>query len=111
MTDLEQLLFAYEVDVRFPDVSGMEHMQMLMTRSKLEESKDILDAEQREHLASADQQLVQQSSQFYAAIKQIANLEAWRNHEQAPGSHWWWYLDVLAYVRPSLRLETAAVFG
>ena len=33
MTTIEKDLSAYEADVEFPDVSGMEHLQMLMTRS------------------------------------------------------------------------------
>lgn len=36
-TELNDLLTAYEVDVRFPDVSGMEHLDMLLTRSALAE--------------------------------------------------------------------------
>jgi hypothetical protein len=111
MTELESLLFAYETGVRFPDVSGMEHLDMLLTRSRLEEARKELNIEQRERLAIADQLLARDSDRFFAAIKQIADLEMWRNHEKAPPSHWWWYLDVLAYARPSLRLETVEVFG
>jgi hypothetical protein len=111
MTELERLLFAYETDVRIPDVSGMEHLDMLLTRSRLEEARKELNAEQRDRLATADQVLARDSDRFYDAIKQIADLELWRNHEKAPASQWWWYLDVLAYARPSLRLETVEVFG
>ena len=35
MNELEKLLSAYEVDVQFPDVSGFEHLDMLLTRSKI----------------------------------------------------------------------------
>ena len=35
----KELIAAYEVDVQFPDVSGMEHLDMLMTRSELPPSK------------------------------------------------------------------------
>jgi hypothetical protein len=111
MTELESLVFAYETGVRFPDVSGMEHLDMLLTRSRLEKARKDLNIEQKERLATADQVLARDSDRFYAAIKQIADLELWRNHEKAPASHWWWYLDVLAHVRPSLRLEAAEVFG
>lgn len=113
MKELENLVFAYETGARFPDVSGMEHLDMLLTRSRLEKAKKELNAEQRERLIVADQQLLQQRDQFYAAIKQIADLELWRNHEQVPPSHWWWYLDVLTYVPLSLRQEpeTAEAFG
>ncbi len=33
--EINDLLTAYEVDVRFPDVSGMEHLDMLLNRSEL----------------------------------------------------------------------------
>ena len=45
-TQLNDLLTAYEVDVRFPDVSGMEHLDMLLTRSKLA-TADISPAHRR----------------------------------------------------------------
>lgn len=32
---IEQLLSAYEVGVTDPDISGMEHLDMLLTRSAL----------------------------------------------------------------------------
>ncbi len=47
MRDVEQLLSAYEVDVDFPDVSGMEHLQMLSTRSQLCKAEGELNSEQR----------------------------------------------------------------
>jgi hypothetical protein len=101
--DLEELLFAYETDVRFPDVSGMEHLDMLLTRTKIEDHKGRLSQEQRERLATADQKLLQQSNQFYTAIRQVADLTAWREHVEAPSSHWWWYLDVLAHAWPCMQ--------
>ena len=101
--ELEKLLLAYETDVRFPDVSGMEHLDMLLTRTKIEEHKGRLRQEQRERLVTADQKLVQQSDQFYVAISQVADLTAWRDKVHAPVSHWWWYLDVLAHAWPCMQ--------
>ena len=86
--ELQKLLLAYETDVRFPDVNGMEHLDMLLTRTKLEEGKDKLAEEEQEHLAVADQKLTQQASQFYAAIAQVADLAAWRKEVKAPPSYW-----------------------
>jgi hypothetical protein len=94
--DYERLLAAYEVDVRFPDVSGMEHLDMLVTRSELARGAQRLDAQQRARLDTADQVLLGQARQFYEAIQTIADLEAWRHEQDAPPTHWWWYLDVLA---------------
>ena len=98
MRDCGKLVAAYEVDVRFPDVSGIEHLDMLLTRSKIAKGERYLTDEQRARLAKADQVLLQQAEGFYQAIQEIADLETWRREENVPTSHWWWYLDVLARV-------------
>lgn len=97
-TELNDLLTAYEVDVRFPDVSGMEHLHMLLTRSKLAaaEHEHAFTIEQRARLAEADRILASQAGRFYEAIRRIADIESWRRQEGALPEHWWWYLDVLA---------------
>src|ERR1700704_1728206 len=96
MTNYDQLVAAYEVDVRFPDVSGMEHLEMLCTRSDIARSETHLTAEQRARLAEADKLLLQQARRFYQAIQHIADLEVWRRQQGTPPAHWWGYLDVLA---------------
>ncbi len=100
MTSTNDMITAFEVDVRFPDVSGMEHLDMLLTRSELAraEHDGQLNNEQRLRLAEADRILLEQVERFYGSIKQIADLESWRRQEDAPPEHWWWYLDVLAQV-------------
>lgn len=100
MTSIDDTIMAYVVDVRFPDVSGMEHLDMLLKRSELAraEKDGQLDDEQRLRLAEADLILLEQVERFYGSIKQIADLESWRRQEDAPPEHWWWYLDVLAQV-------------
>lgn len=108
MTAIEKILSAYEVDVGFPDVSGMEHLQMLMTRSELHRIEHQLTAEQQIRLAQADKTLLQQALLFYQAIQSIADLAHWREAETGvTPAHWWWYLDVLAQL-PTDAL-TAAV--
>lgn len=92
----EDRLKAYTVDVQDPEVSGMEHLEMLFNRSELAKVESALNGEQRKRLAAADQRLIAQAHQFYAAIQSIANLQSWRTHKQEPPEHWWWYLDVLA---------------
>ncbi|MFN8492756.1 MAG: hypothetical protein U0350_34455 [Caldilineaceae bacterium] len=94
--NLNALISAYETDVQYPDVSGMEHLDMLVTRSVLAENTQRLTPAQQARLAMADQALLQQARLFYAAIQRIADLVAWRTQEQIPSAHWWWYLDVLA---------------
>ncbi len=97
MTTIEEKLSAYEVDVDFPEVSGMEHLQMLLTRSELYRAGPLLNSEQTTRLARADRKLLQQAQSFYEAIQAVADLTSWR--EGAGGvtpEHWWWYVDVLA---------------
>ena len=69
MTNCAELIAAYEVDVRFPDVSGMEHLDMLLTRSEIARCEPHLTAEQRTRLAEADKVLLQQARPFYQAIQ------------------------------------------
>ncbi len=96
MQDAEKLLFAYEMGVQDPEISGMEHLDMLLTRSALAKIALELTERQKSRLGEADKMLASHAIQFYAAIARIANLKSWREQEQAPPNHWWWYLDVLA---------------
>jgi len=96
MKDYEELIAAYEVDVRFPEVSGIEHLDMLLIRSEIAHGEHHLTAEQCARLAKADHMLLQQARCFYQAIAKIADLQAWRQEENVLPVHWWWYLDVLA---------------
>ncbi len=85
-TEINDLLTAYEVDVRFPDVSGMEHLDMLLNRSELArvERSHLLTVEQTRRLAEADRILASQAGRFYQAIRRMADLAVWRKQEGAP---------------------------
>ncbi len=98
MTQTELWLTQYETDVRFPDVSGMEHLDMLLTRSRIATHQSELTPEQQLRLLDADQLLVHNAEQFYQAILSVADLAEWRNTSAASPEEWWWYLDVLASV-------------
>ncbi|CUS04898.2 conserved protein of unknown function [Candidatus Promineifilum breve] len=98
MNDLESWLVQYETDVRFPDVSGMEHLDMLLTRSRLAAVWQELTPEQQDRLSDADQRLLYHAEQFYQAIVAVADLAQWRNESAASPEEWWWYLDVLTNV-------------
>jgi hypothetical protein len=100
---LASLLAAYETDVRFPDTSGIEHFDMLLSRTKLETNRELLTAEQKDRLAAPDEQMAGQLDAFYAAIVQVADLAEWREAINPPATHWWWYLDVLSHARPRLQ--------
>lgn len=104
MTKYEDLVSSYEVDVRFPDVSGMEHLDMLLTRSRIAEVEAVLTPEQQQRVQAADRELMHHADRFYAAIHQIADLAGWREQEGATPAEWWWYLDVLAYA-PRAEVE------
>ena len=67
MTNINDMITAFEVDVRFPDVSGMEHLDMLLNRSELAraEQDGQLSNEQRVRLAEADRILLEQVDRFY----------------------------------------------
>ncbi len=96
MTNYEELLTAYEVDVEFPDVSGMEHLQMLMRRSAIAEEEAHFTNVQRQRLLKADRELLRQAKQFYAAIQDMVDLPVWRRNQPGAATQWWWYLDIIA---------------
>ncbi|HNT76329.1 MAG TPA: hypothetical protein PKH77_15045 [Anaerolineae bacterium] len=98
----QNLIEAYEVDIQFPDVSGMELLEMLMTRSEIARNDAHLSNVERQRLSAADNLLLRQSRQIYAAIQQIADLAAWRRNNNVPITHWWWYLDVVAQLPVAL---------
>ena len=110
-SEINDLLTAYEMDVRFPDVSGMEHLDMLLARSELAmaDHDDMLTTEQRVRLAEADRVLASQAGRFYQAIRRITDLEAWRRQEGAPPDQWWCYLDVLAQAPVVASAEFTAI--
>ena len=98
MTKHIELIAAYEIDVRFPDVSGIEHLDMLRVRSELAKYESELSVEEKMRLLEADRALLRQVRHFYEAIHKIADLESWRRDGDIPITHWWWYLDVLAQI-------------
>ena len=92
---MNEYLRHYTVAVKHPDVSGFEHLEMLMIRDKIAKQVNNLSEEEKEQLKNADQQLLVQSDQFHHALSQITNLQSERQRRQPPPNHWWWYLDVL----------------
>ena len=98
MTQIESWLTQYETDVRFPDVSGMEHLDMLITRSNIAANKNRLTPEQLNRLLVADEALFQNAERFTRAITAVGELAEWRNARVISPEEWWWYLDVLVSV-------------
>jgi hypothetical protein len=62
---MNRLLAHYCVDVRHPEVSGAEHLEMLQSRDRLAELEPTLTSKEQEALAKADQMLVEQAAAFY----------------------------------------------
>ncbi len=98
MTQIESWLTQYETDVRFPDVSGMEHLDMLITRSNIAANKNRLTPKQVNRLLVADEALFQNAERFTRAITAVGELAEWRNARVISPEEWWWYLDVLVSV-------------
>ena len=96
--EIDQLLTEYTGGTQHPEVSGMEHLNLLMIRDRLASLESQLTQVQRRSLSKADQTLMAQSHDFLQAIRQIADLAAWREQEHATSDRWWWYLDVIAYL-------------
>ena len=103
MMNNNELITAYETDVAFPDVSGMEHLDMLMTRSEIAQHDAHMSNEEWQRVLSADRDLQRQAKQFYTAIQKIADLADWRRQQNMPATHWWWYLDTIIQLPPRLE--------
>lgn len=95
---MNRLLENYQVDVDFPDVSGIEHWQMLKTRSELAKMEQQLTPSERRVLAEADRKLALDADRFFAELSRFVDLTEERQRRK-PGPHeWWWYLDILVQV-------------
>ncbi|MBI3923725.1 MAG: hypothetical protein HY318_20055 [Armatimonadetes bacterium] len=110
MMSYRELIGAYEVGVQFPDVSGMEHLDMLMTRSEIAANEPHLSDEERKRVSEADRALLQHAQEFCESIRSVADLASWRRDENVPPSHWWWYLDVIEQLPTNSKRREATPF-
>jgi hypothetical protein len=97
----------YMVSTEFPEASGAEHLEMLQIRDRLLEEELALSNEERELLAKADRQLIQQAPQVLLELSRFVNLAAQRRDQDISAERWWWYLDVLTQMR--LVIDRASV--
>ena len=88
----------YSGCVKFPNVSGIEHLDMLFVRDDLEAQIDSLSQAEQEQLAEADRRLITQAAAFHRELLRFTSMEYQRELRKVPPSHWWWYLDVLSYL-------------
>jgi hypothetical protein len=93
---MNKLLEHYMTSVEFPEVSGLEHLEMLQIRDKLFELEATLSDGEKEALNKADRRLVERVAEFHKGLSRFINFEQRRQAQQIPATHWWWYLDVLA---------------
>ena len=93
-----RLLEEYLVDVDYPTVSGIEHLDMLEKRTQLAVVEDELSSDEKQALALADQKLLSQVEQFHAELQRFVNLDDERKSRSINPDWWWWYLDVLVKV-------------
>jgi hypothetical protein len=110
---MNKLVQDYATDTRYPNVSGIEHLQMLHNRSKLARIEASLTSEEKQMLAEADQRLFMQVGEFWEALSRFTDLALERQRLQPPSSHWWWYLDVLAQTPAysTHKADISAVFA
>lgn len=85
----------YVTAVKHPDVSGFEHLEMLMIRDKLTVEEAELSTDELKLLLTADQQLLITAHKVHQALAEITDLQLERQNRQPSPKHWWWYLDVL----------------
>lgn len=95
---MNRLLAHYCVDVRHPEVSGAEHLEMLRIRDKLAAIEPTLTLEEQLKLAEADRALVAQAATFSQELLRFLDLTEHRLAHRIPPERWWWYLDVVRYV-------------
>ena len=91
-TELNDLLTAYEVDVRFPDVSGIEQLDMLLNRSALADAErsNLLTVEQRTRLAEADRILAAQAVRFHRPSSASPTWRPGVSKSMRRPRTWWW---------------------
>lgn len=92
----EQLIKSYQISVKYPEVSGFEHLEMLQVRDQLALIESQLNEEQKKELSLADQLLIKNAKLFNAELSTVIDLRKKRESEHISSSSWWWYLDVLA---------------
>ncbi len=103
---MNQLLKNYRIDVDYPDVSGIEHFQMLKTRSELAKIEQQLTPREQKVLAEADRKLVMAADQFFAELSRFVDLSEERQRRQPAANEWWWYLDILVQVPALLEHQS-----
>jgi hypothetical protein len=97
---MNQWLVHYCVDVQHPEVSGVEHLEMLHIRDRLAEIESTFTSEEQEALTEADRALVERAPTFYKELLRFLDLATYRREHRIPPARWWWYMDVVSCLPP-----------
>ncbi len=92
---MNEYLRRYMVAVKYPNVSGFEHLDMLMVRDKLAARETELTEVENQQLKQADNQLLSNARAFHNELARVTELAREREQRTPPPDHWWWYLDVI----------------
>ena len=93
---MNELLQSYLIDTEHLNVSGIEYLQTLRTRSQLATLESGLTPEEQRALAEADQRVASHASELAAELSRFVDMVEERQRLQPRPAEWWWYLDVLA---------------
>lgn len=93
--DPHRLLEAYVEDVRHPEVSAFELLDLLQTRSTLAAREADLSSEECRRLEEADAHLLAAGPLILTRLTELAPLSTLRRRANVSPSHWWWYLELL----------------
>ncbi len=105
---MNPLLKNYCVSVEFPDVSGAEHLEMLLIRDRLTKIESQFTDEEKNLLTKADRLLVEKANDFYQELSRFVNLAERRKAQMIPPQRWWWYLDAIQVVKGFLASDYPA---
>lgn len=97
---MHQYVRTYDALTDSPDISPVEHLEMLRLRDEVADLADrgVLSLEETKILAEADRRLAAQARTFAQSIGELQDLASLRTHENIHAARWWWYLDVLSNV-------------
>lgn len=118
MYELERLLRKYYGYVADLEGSGVESLDLLTVRDKIQSildhstPNDVLPVALYERVYRLDDWFWRQRTRFLAVVGQ-RELRHARRQQKSPRSHWWWYLDELKlrpveFFAPEILPETPA---
>lgn len=92
---VNQWLSAYVTDMKFPETSGAEHLQMLQTRDHIATMEASLSSADLDQLQEADRDLIENAALIHAELARFIDLDSYRTEHHIEPVRWWWYLDVI----------------